>query len=118
MKVTQSFVDQNLQDWNTLSAEADLVLTFGERTILSKELIDKIKEDCPTAQIIGGSTSGAIYNTNIKKNQIVITTISFDKTKLKTHRTQISNMEQSFKVGEEIGKALSSDDLKMILVNK
>lgn len=123
MKFKQLTVDKsNIQ---TIIANADnleahdvnLVLAFAQRTLLDETLpYKKLRERYPSADIVLCSSSGQISNNCNVENDIVVTAISFDKTKIKSVQIDIALNSNLDDLGDVIKKELISDDLKSILI--
>lgn len=122
MKITQSFYAgdrwHNLDTSEGFSAEqAQLLLVFGERTLLEQShWYANFKETYPAASILLCSTSGEIYQSAAHEGTIVATAIQFEKTQIRKAQASISNYQQSFEAGKSLSAALQGDDLKMIFV--
>ncbi len=122
MKITQSFYAgdrwHNLDTSEGFSAEqAQLVLVFGERTLLEQgHWYANFKETYPAASVLLCSTSGEIYQSAAHEGTVVATAIQFEKTQIRKAQATISNYQQSFEAGKSLSAALQGDDLKMIFV--
>ncbi|MDA3928164.1 MAG: FIST C-terminal domain-containing protein [Prolixibacteraceae bacterium] len=100
-----------------ISDKAQLVFLFGNKNLLKNQIpIDHIKNEYPNATILGCSTSGEIYNTEVFDDNIISTAIYFERTKIKIAKKEISSMENSFQVGESLAKELYTEDLTHIMV--
>ena len=102
---------------NFQASDVDLVLAFGQRTLLDEvKPYASLQQSFPTAQIILCSSSGQISNNSIIEKEIVATAISFDKTSIKT--TQINSIANANidDLGKKIKNDLISNDLKSILI--
>jgi hypothetical protein len=72
-------------------SQAQLVLVFGQRTLLEKTLpYQGLQSSFPNAQIIICSSSGQISNNCNVESDIVATAISFDKSSNKSYRNRYS----------------------------
>lgn len=97
--------------------KADLVLTFGQRTLLEKvKPYEVLKEAFPQAQIVICSSSGQISNTCQIAKEIVATAIQFEKTKIKAIVADIIARPNLSDLGNAIQSDLFADDLQSILV--
>jgi hypothetical protein len=122
MKITQSFYAGDR--WHNLdtsegfsAAQAQLVLVFGERTLLEQgHWYAHFKETYPAASILLCSTSGEIYQSAAHEGTVVATAIQFEKTQIRKAQASISNYQQSFEAGKSLSASLQGDDLKMIFV--
>lgn len=97
--------------------KAQLVLVFGQRTLLEEVLpYEDLKASYPNAQIIISSSSGQISNQSVVEDDIVATAISFDKTTIKTSKIDILSDSNIDVLGKKIKSDLISDDLQSILI--
>ena len=104
--------------WTPIKAEnVSLVFYFGTRQMLAcGTRYNELREMFPAAHILGCSTGGQINNSDISDDEIVAAAVSFDATRLRLVRQDISDAQQSRKCGETIGRALSREDLAGIFV--
>jgi hypothetical protein len=103
----ESFVTEN----------ADLLLVFGQRTLLDKvKPYELLKASYPNAQIVICSSSGQISNQCVIQKEIVVTAIDFEKTTIKTFEFDILANTNINDLGKMIKENLSSSDLKAILI--
>jgi hypothetical protein len=97
--------------------EASLVLYFGTRGALtSGACFEDLRGMFPAAHVIGCSTGGQINNNDVNDDEIVAAAISFDATRVRLCREDISDPAKSRDYGETIGRALHSDDLAGMFV--
>ena len=97
--------------------KASLVLYFGAREGLAcGTRYDELRRMFPTAHILGCSTGGQINNNDVSDDEIVAAAISFDTTRVRLCREDISDSSRSRDHGEVIGRALRSDDLAGVFV--
>ena len=95
----------------------NLVLYFGDRRTLSEvHPYDELRKKFPTAQIIGCSTGGQIYQKDVGQAQIVATAIEFSDTNIEIADVQIDSPEQSLNAGKTIGETLQDDDLAGVML--
>ncbi len=100
-----------------LGGSAQLVLVFGSTSILKeKERFDKIKKAYPDAHLLGCSTAGEIYRTTVSDDSLVVTAIRFDSTRLKGARVRITDVEDSFRAGENLARTLATKGLVHVFV--
>ncbi|MFM7903281.1 MAG: FIST N-terminal domain-containing protein, partial [Bacteroidota bacterium] len=65
-------------------AEAQLVICFGSKSMLSDESeTERISTKFPNADIVFCTTSGEIFNDSVVDNTIVATAIAFEKSTFK-----------------------------------
>ena len=100
-----------------LGNSAQLVLLFGNKTILrKKKLFSEIKQVYPNAHLLGCSTAGEIYGTQVSDDSLVVTAVSFEHTQLKGTKVKIDKMENSFKAGQQLSRSLEKEDLVHVFV--
>uniref|UniRef100_UPI00404AA227 FIST signal transduction protein n=2 Tax=Flavobacterium sp. TaxID=239 RepID=UPI00404AA227 len=96
---------------------ANLVLAFGERTLLEKHAYyNSLKNIFPNAAIVICSTSGQIADRNVINHQLVANAIEFEKTDIKALVVNILENNNIADLGHKIKTDLITDDLKSILV--
>ena len=97
--------------------EANLVLVFGGRHQLSDgRRFEEIKEQYPNANILVGSTSGEILDTEVHDDTLVLTAIQFEKTTIEVAKLTQSEIDDSFLGGEVLAKRLLKEGLRHIFV--
>ncbi len=100
-----------------LSDGAALVLYFGGREALAcGARYDELRRAFPDAHIVGCSTGGQISNDDINDDEIVAAAISFETTRLRLSRQEISDPRYSRECGEAIGRDLFAGDLAGVFV--
>jgi hypothetical protein len=101
----------------TLSDKADLVLAFGSKSALQDPSgRERLKTECPNAFLIGCSTAGEIHGTRVIDDVLAVTAIDFEQTELRSARTEIRGIDDSFDAGRRLAEALHGDDLRHVLV--
>ena len=115
MKIEQLFWDI-AQGWQSKSPEnklsANLVLVFGERTVLKAEnSLQYLKEMYPNAIVLGCSTAGEICNTQVIDGTIVATAIEFEHTQIKGNYLRVEESENSFEVGSKLAQTFDTEGL-------
>ena len=117
----QHFVNKK---WQALSssagfnpAETQLVLAFGSNELVTnKEIFDHLKLAYPNANIIGASTSGEIIGDAVFDDSVAVTGISFEKTKVKCAKTNVSKHTNSFETGKYLMQQLDASDLVSVFI--
>jgi hypothetical protein len=100
-----------------LCDRADLVLAFGSKAALQEPTgRERLKAECPNACLIGCSTAGEIHGTRVVDDVLAVTAIDFEKTELRSARTEIRGIPDSFDAGRRLSEALHGDDLRHVLV--
>jgi hypothetical protein len=109
------------KNWNnildeSMDSENTLVVMFGSTNILKiKSGIDDIVKTYPKATIIGASTSGEIYGSEIFNNSLSVSVVRFQKSSFKVIVKDINEIN-SFEVGKEIVEDLPKENLKSIFL--
>ena len=89
-----------------------LVLIFGDRLLLARqELLNTIKTAYPNAYLLGCSTAGEIYDTEVFDETLAVTAIEFDRTQIKDACVNIREVGSSFEVGQKLARSLPSEGL-------
>jgi hypothetical protein len=97
--------------------DAQLVLAFAcARVCESGELFEELTRAYPNAEIVGCSTAGEIYGTQVTDDTLVVTAIEFARTTIRTARVDIDDVEDSFAAGRTLAQALPSEQLVHVVV--
>jgi len=100
-----------------LLSSAQLVFLFGNRELLkNQDRIDEVKLMYPNAEIVGCSTSGEIWNTDVSDKSIVSTAVYFEKSSFRIATEMIGKPEDSRRIGLKLGQTLAQDDLSHVLL--
>jgi hypothetical protein len=100
-----------------LGTAAQLVLLFGSTEVLKEQQhLDEIKQAYPTAHLLGCSTSGEIYETQVFDDSLVVTAIQFEDTQIQAVRVKLSDGISSFEAGERLAKELDNAGLIHVFV--
>jgi hypothetical protein len=111
-------VKTNVENITTIAPDqqSHLVLVFGERMEIEKGIGQALADLYPNAQVVLCSTAGEIMNNNVYDGSICITSVSFEKTTIKSAIINMKDYANSAYAGESIVKELQGDKLKHILV--
>jgi len=106
------------QGWTSKSeGKADLLLAFGgTAAVTDKSLWDDVLRRYPGAIVLGCSTGGEIHGSDVLDESLSLTSLSFDRTRLKCAEAAVENASDSFDAGKTIGKGLAAADLKTIFI--
>ncbi|MFI2741307.1 FIST signal transduction protein [Zhouia sp. PK063] len=120
MKIVQAIRSKN-QAWNFLTPqqtlENPLVLVFGNRYLLEKNIYNEVQEFFPDAQIILSSSSGEIADSNVYDEAISLTAISFENSKFTIAKNNILNFDKdSFTAGKNLAATFNIHQLKHVMV--
>lgn len=121
MKIQQKKFTKE-QGWVQLGSIAtditfELVIVFGSKELLGQASIyETIQSDYPGADIIMNSTAGEIFDIQVNDDTISLTAIHFERTKIKTAVTKISDEKDSFKAGYRLANDFDPKGLKSVLI--
>lgn len=108
------------EGWETPPASsrgAHLVLVFsGAAYFRTAECFHDLRALFPTAHIVGCSSSGSIYGTEISDADVVVTAITLGKSSIKLVRAEVSPGEDLEAVATAVMKQLQADDLRHAFV--
>ena len=94
-----------------------LIIAFGASNLFDcPDLISKLSGTYSPSALVGCSTSGEIWGTEIKDESLTIGVIQFENTETKTASSPVCDPQQSFQAGESIGRTLLRPDLRGVLV--
>lgn len=110
------------QGWQTHDADkglpdAQLVLLFGQATVLQdRDCRAKLRSLYPNAQVMGCSTAGEIYHTQVLDETLVATAVQFDHTMIKGCEITLQSDETSFAVGDRLGQLIDPNHLTHVFL--
>lgn len=117
MKVTFLSAVSNEPLGQVGSTKVSWVLGFGARSIFEQtKRYAELKTLFPNAEIQLCSTSGEILGESVRDNTLVVAAIEFDKTEVKSAFLNQSLVNDSYKLGVELGSALPHKDLKAVFL--
>lgn len=97
--------------------DVQLVFAFGSRGVFEDaSLVGELASAYPGAEIIGCSTAGEIFGTQVTDDSLVSTAISFDGTTVRCARVTIDDPAQSFEAGRRLAAELPHEDLVHVVV--
>jgi hypothetical protein len=119
-------VQQNIYragKWQEISANSEapnsyaLALVFGDINDVKSPFLHKhIRALYPVADIIVASTSGEILGDRVFENSVVVTGVSFSKTKVRSVQKNLFDYSSSFELGNDLFNALDTADLAGIFI--
>lgn len=99
------------------SGESQLVLIFGSTAQLQKSgRFEAVRAAFPSALIAGCSTAGEIHDTVVSDDTLVISVLTFQRTRLKLAKAHIGDPKGSYEAGLGLASSLKLDDLVHVLV--
>ncbi len=114
---TNKWTEETGWEQEASSQKFDIVTYyFSPECDNKKQLLDEVKKLYQANDYIGLSTGGEIYNKEALTGSVVVSAVKFEKTNYKVLQFDIAGVKSSFQVGEVIGKELSTDDLKGLML--
>ncbi len=102
---------------SSILVKADLVLVFASREEMSQPAtFRELRKSYPHSILLGCTTAGEIYNTQVTDDSVVLTAISFEHTKIKAVSLPITHMDESSAIGQKLAESLSKENLRHVLV--
>jgi hypothetical protein len=100
-----------------LGSEAQLVLVFGSTGALHERApLQEIKSAYPGAHLLGCSTAGEIYDTQVLDESLVVTAIQFEGTTVQGTRIKLNGSRDSFAAGAQLAQQLDRVGLAHVFV--
>ncbi len=98
-------------------ATAQVAFLFGAASLIGKsEAFERCRRMYPEAHLLGCSTAGEILGTNISRDTVAITAVSFAKTRVAVSRVDVPDSGGSFEAGAKLVRSLDPSGLKHIFV--
>ena len=121
MKILQNlFRDGKLQEGelkDLAAIDPQLVLVFGSVAAFSvTEFYSTLRHCFPGAHLAGCTTAGEIAGDRVFDGSCVVTALHLSKTPIRLAMARIGAMDQSFAMGESVGRQLQSSDLRGVLL--
>lgn len=118
MKIEQIiYKEQKFNKKIELSENAQLVLLFGSRNLIEdKKIFLTIKEKYKNAYIMGSSTAGNVENLQISDEQINITAIYFEKSRIICGSVDLEDFEDDMKASIKMINGIEKENLKSIFL--
>ncbi len=100
-----------------LGPSAQLVLLFGATSILkSDQPLGEIKALYPKAHLMGCSTAGEIFSTQVRDDSLVVTAIELAHTTLSGAHASAKDAANSLQLGERLAKQLDPKGLTHVFM--
>lgn len=97
---------------HALGGRAQLIFAFGGAPIIERQdLLSELKRIYPAANLIGCSTAGEIFDTQVSDDALVVTAVEFEKTTIKGSGLKLNEIENSFEAGRKLAENLPKKDL-------
>lgn len=96
---------------------AQLALVFASTSACARpELFDELAAAYPSAEIIGCSTAGEIFDTQVTDDSLSVAAIDFSATNIVCARVPLAGPAESFAAGARLAEALPREGLVHVLV--
>src|SRR5215469_4037004 len=97
--------------------DAHLVLLFGGTEVLKDpQHVAALRQAYPEAHLLGCSTSGEIYDTQVTDDTLVATAVRFESTAIKSAAVAIDTDASSFAAGQQLARQLDTTGLVHVFV--
>ncbi|MFA5902662.1 MAG: FIST N-terminal domain-containing protein [Desulfobacula sp.] len=107
--------DQNIE--TSLDSPNTLVLVFGSASLRERiDIFSELRSFFPQSILMGCSTAGEIYNSEVFDNSLSVGVARFETCRLKSVTMAIESVGESYSIGRESTKLLLQEDLKAIFV--
>jgi len=102
---------------STVPNSFKLALVFGDINGVKNPFVQEyIRALYPVADIVYASTSGEIIRDQVLENTVVVTAVSFNKTKIISIQKNLNDYPTSFELGNDLFNALNTADLAGIFI--
>jgi hypothetical protein len=108
--------------WNTRGSTLDglapqLVLAFGGRHLLEDPVyFQQLRARYPEARLVISSTAGEITGTEITEDQLTVTAVALEKTRIACAALPICDSRESHALGRELARMLDDPELVHIFI--
>src|SRR5690606_25768451 len=94
-----------------------LVLVFGASNFLdATQPVDELIRHYPQSQVMGCSTAGEIFGTQVQDDSLSVAVMQFERTRVAAASTHVSSVKDSYQAGELIASQLKAPDLVAVFV--
>ena len=109
-------------DWQpqppgALGTGAQLVLLFGSTPhFKNPDWLAAVQKTYPSAHLLGCSTAGEIFGTQVSDQTLVLTAVLFAHTELQVASARIQETGDSFSAGRNLAESIDQEELSHVLV--
>ena len=97
--------------------DSQLAFVFGGPEVLKESsLRDAVVAAYPEAYLLGCSTAGDIFGTQVSDDSLVVTAVRFERTRVLGRSTRIDGPEDSLAAGERLARSLAGEGLVHVFV--
>lgn len=118
----ETFTYTNESGWSVdglpaLNSANTLVLVFGASNFLDATApIEELIRHYPQSQVMGCSTAGEIFGTEVQDDSLSVAVVQFERTRVASASTHVSSVKDSYQAGELIASQLKAPDLVAVFV--
>jgi hypothetical protein len=107
----------SVKSFPKLDSDQTAVFVFGASSYLDKPTpLQELMAAYPKSHIMGCSTAGEIYDTNISDESLTVAVVQFEHTRLAAFTTKVSSAKDSYRAGEMLAEKLAGPDLVAVFV--
>jgi len=95
----------------------DVAFAFGSRNVLSDPTsLAALRVAFPDVPVVGCSTAGEIFGTNVQDGTLSVTAVRFEHTRLRFTRRTVPDRSTCREAARDVARALAADDLVSVFV--
>ncbi len=107
----------SIETFPDLDSEQTLILIFAAPEMIQDLTpLQELSRKYPLSKMMGCSSAGEIYGSQIRDNSLSVAIARFEHTPLQIVKANLTNMEKSFTTAEQVAQQLKRTDLKGVLV--
>lgn len=107
----------NKEPMPDLDSDSTMVLIFGASKFNDDDKVfTQLRKMFPKSIFVGCSTAGEIFGKQVFDNSLAIAITRFSQTQLKLETSPISNMAESFAIGQKLAKNLNRNNLNGVFI--
>ena len=96
-----------------LAGKAQMLLVFGSKNLIGdKSIIDDLRALYPASYLIGCSTSGEIFNSNVTDHSLTATAVFFEKTPVKFASVSLKDYPDNYQASAALARLVPHKGLK------
>ena len=100
-----------------LADAAQLVLAFGSSAVLKGDVqLAEVRAAYPQAVVLGCSTAGEIWQTQVSDDTLVVAAVQLEKTTIQCARVSLHDVDGSFSAGRTLAQSLKHQGLRHVFV--
>jgi hypothetical protein len=100
-----------------LDSPQTLVIAFGAPQFIDNpEPLRELRDAYPSSHVVGCSSSGEIFGTQVFDGTIAVAVVRFDKGSIEHSFAEVASPSESYEAGEKLARSLLRDGLRGVLV--